>query len=147
MTYYLWAAALISALFGLLLLTASERTLKAVNALANRLVFDLEGKLGRGRAGFFAGALFWLVGIWVMHVSLLVTREWPFFFLGLGIFTLGLCYAFYPRLMEKVSALCAQEMLAFDDLVMFSRRSLGLVLIMVALYIVFKLYLIGGAGG
>ena len=101
MTYYLWAVALISALFGTLMLAASDRVAKSVNDLANRQIFDLAGKLNR----------------------------------------------FLPRQMQRFSAFCGQVILAVDDLLLPSRRSLGLVLIMVAIYLAFKLYLIGWGRG
>jgi hypothetical protein len=98
MLYFLWAAALISALSGLFLLLAGDRAVQNVNDLANLLVFDLEGKFNR--------------------------------------------FALYSRLMKRFSAFCEQIILEIDKPLLFSRRSLGLVLILAALYLFFKLYLI-----
>ncbi|MCU0640537.1 MAG: hypothetical protein MUC35_00425 [Candidatus Margulisbacteria bacterium] len=135
---WLIVAGIVSLLSGVLLVFSSE-TLKKLGDLLNTPLGQIDGVLLAARIP--AGIALVIVGGWIISVAFAYPELWYLHLVGGLLLAFGLLYLFLAQWLTVLSQLCDQLLLSTDDLVLGTRKSFGVVLIVIALYIFYAAYL------
>jgi len=129
---------IISLVFGLLLL-ASSKILGNLGAVCNAVLFILNGWLMRFRLGI--GLALLALGVWMLYVATRYPNE---YLTAAWIITIGfgLLFTFFPSWLTYLSKVSNAVLLSTDELVMGSRRIVGVVVIIISFYIFYALLLV-----
>jgi len=138
MLAFLFISGITSLLFGILLLLAPARFWNWVGNIFNKPVIFVENQLRN--YNFPVGFIFLVLGAWLMFLAVGDPGIWFFYVIGTVFVILGLLYIFVPDWLLRVSIFSGKVIIAFDQIAIASRTSLGVVLILASLYIFFKLF-------
>ena len=135
---YLLTCALISLFFALLLLGA-PKLLGALGDWANKTLGVFDGWLLGFRLWIGLGLL--VLGGWMMYVSVnypnpFLTAVW------LLTVAFGLLFLLFPGWLKWLSTVSNVVLLSTDDLILGTRRIVGIVLLIVSLYMFYALTLV-----
>ncbi|MFA4967489.1 MAG: hypothetical protein WC624_04650 [Candidatus Margulisiibacteriota bacterium] len=130
--YYMILIALISLSFGLLLLLSPEK-LEWLSAISNKNLINTDAVLmsARNTAGVLmliaGGLMFWLVfpypGLWAINIISAIALVF------------GLLFLFFPKGLKSLLEFSDRNILSKDDFVVGSRKSFGILLIILSVYI------------
>jgi len=134
---YVLASAVISLLFGVLLLVLPPSFWGKLSQIFNRPVLAVDAKLRT--LNFVAGFLLLVIGTWDLFLALQYPNLWQLHLLGVPLVIFGLLYIFAPNWIIWLSAVSDKIVITFDKIAIASRISLGIVLIMAAIYIFLRL--------
>jgi uncharacterized membrane protein YecN with MAPEG domain len=138
MVIYLLISGITSLIFGILFLVAPTRFWERIGNFFNKPVLFVENKL---RAyNFAAGFIFLILGTWLIFLALEDSQIWFIYLIGAAFVIFGLLYIFTPNWLVWISNMSGKVIIAFDQVAIASRTSLGVVLILAAVYIFFKLF-------
>jgi len=135
---WLIASGVVSLFMGIILLF-SGATLRTIGEILNRPVAYIDGIVTAIRLP--AGIALVIVGGWVISVAINYPMLWYLHLLGIINLFFGLVYLFLPQWLEMLSRMADQLLLSTDELVLGTRKSLGVILIVVAIYIFYAAYL------
>jgi hypothetical protein len=133
---YLWFCALVSLVFGLLLL-ASPEVMGSLGSVLNSALFVLNGQTMRYRVGI--GIVLLVVSAWVFYIGL----QYPAWYLTatwIVALVFGLLYLLLPGWLNWLSKASNALLVSTDDLVIGWRRVIGIVLIVTGIYIVYGIF-------
>jgi hypothetical protein len=134
---WLVAAEMVSLLAGLLLLWADN--LHKLSVLLNKPIFYLDGLVNSVKVP--AGILLVIGGGWLISVALGYPSIWCLGLVGAVLILFGLLYLFLPNWLVPLSKISDKFIFSTDDFVLGARKSIGIILIVSALYIFFAVYL------
>ncbi len=137
---WLITAGSVSVLSGLLLLFPVE-VLRRFWGYLNSPVAYVDSALEGVRVP--VGVTLAIVGGWIVSVAYSYPTLWYLYLLGGIILFFGVLYLFIPRWMERLSDLADQVLFSTDELILGTRKSFGIILIVVGLYIYYAAYLSG----
>ncbi len=129
---------IISLVFGLLLL-ASPAILGSLGAICNAVLLTLNGWLMRFRLGI--GWALLALGAWMLYVA----AQYPSGYLTAAwVITVGfgLLFTFFPGWLTYLSKVSNAVLLSTDELVMGSRRVVGVVVLIISFYIFYAVLLV-----
>lgn len=135
---WLITAGIVSLLTGILLVFSSD-TLQKIGEILNKPVASIDGAVMGIRLP--AGIALVIVGGWIISVAFGYASLWYLHLIGALILFFGLLYLFLPQWLGIVSRIADQLLLSTDELVLGTRKSFGVVLIVVAIYIFYSAYL------
>ncbi|MFA5113642.1 MAG: hypothetical protein WC529_05025 [Candidatus Margulisiibacteriota bacterium] len=135
---WLITAGIVSLLTGILLVFSSD-TLQKIGEVLNKPIASIDGAVMGIRLP--AGIALVIVGGWIISVAFGYTSLWYLHLIGALILFFGLLYLFLPQWLGIVSRVADQLLLSTDELVLGTRKSFGVVLIVVAIYIFYSAYL------
>lgn len=135
---WLVTAEIVSLLAGLLLLLADKK-LHKLGELLNRPVFYLDGLLKAVKLP--AGIVLVIVGGWFISLALKYSALWYLGLAGAVLLIFGLLYLFLPDWLSPLSQLSDRLLFSTDEFVLGARKTIGIILIVCALYIFFAVYL------
>ncbi len=135
---WLVTAELVSLLAGVLLLMANKK-LSRLGEYFNRPFVYLDNLINGIKIP--AGIVLILAGGWFFSVALQYPSLWPLGAVGAFLLLFGIAYLFLPSWLASLSKISNQLLFSTDDFVMGARRSIGIILIVCALYIFFAVYL------
>jgi hypothetical protein len=135
---WLIVAGVLSLLVGVLLVFSSE-TLKAIGDVFNKPIGYIDDALLSVRIP--AGIVLVIIGGWIISVAFSYPELWYLHLLGGIILLFGLFYLFLSGGLTTISRVADQLLLSTDELVMGTRKSFGVFLIVIALYIFYSAYL------
>jgi len=135
---WLVTAELISLLAGVLLLIADKK-LHTLGEFLNKPLFYFDNLINGIKIP--AGIALVLVGGWIISVAFQYPALWALGVAGAVLLLLGLLYLFFPVWLVSLSSISNQLLFSTDDFVMGARKSIGIILIVCALYIFFAVYL------
>ncbi|KPJ67961.1 hypothetical protein AMJ44_07015 [candidate division WOR-1 bacterium DG_54_3] len=138
MAIYLLISGITSLIFGILFLIAPTGFWERIGNFFNKPVLFVESQL---RAyNFAAGFIFLILGTWLIFLALEDSQIWFLYVIGAAFVIFGLLYIFTPNWLVRFSNLSGRVIITFDQIAIASRTSLGVVLILAAVYIFFKLF-------
>jgi hypothetical protein len=132
---WLVTAEIISLLAGLLLLFAGEN-LRRLGKFFNQPIVYIEGLLNSIRIP--AGLTLIIAGGWMISVAASYPDLWYLYATGAPVLFFGLLYLFLPDWIDSLSKLADQLLFSTDDFILGARRSIGIVLIVAAVYMYFS---------
>lgn len=135
---WLVAAELISLLAGVLLLMA-DRKFNKLGEFLNRPFIYFDNLVNGMKIP--AGIVLILAGGWFISIAWQYPSLWTLGAAGAFLLLFGFLYLFFPAWLGSLSRLSNQLLFSTDDFVMGARKSIGLILIVCALYIFFAVYL------
>lgn len=135
---WLVTAEIVSLLAGLLLLLADKK-LHKLGELLNRPVFYLDGLLKAVKLP--AGIVLVIVGGWFISLALKYSALWYLGLAGAVLLIFGLLYLLLPDWLGPLSRLSDRLLFSTDEFVLGARKTIGIILIVCALYIFFAVYL------
>jgi hypothetical protein len=135
---WLIVAGILSLLTGVLLVFSSE-TLKVIGDIMNKPLGHIDSAVLSVRIP--AGIVLVIVGGWVISVAFGYPELWYLHLVGGIILLFGLLYLFLAQWLSVISRIADQLLLSTDDLVLGTRKSFGVVLIVIAIYIFYSAYL------
>ncbi len=135
---WLVTAELVSLLAGVLLLMADKKVHKLGEFLNKPFVY-LDNFVNSVKIP--AGILLVLFGGWFFSVSIKYPSLWLLGVVGIVLLLFGFLYLFLPGWLGSLSKISNQLLFSTDDFVMGARKSIGVILIICALYIFFAVYL------
>ena len=135
---WLVAAEIISLLTGLFLLLADNNVHK-LSVLLNKPVFYLDDLVSTIKLP--AGIALLIIGGWLVSVALAYAQLWFLSLMGAVVILFGLLYLFLPDWLAPLSNISDKFIFSTDDFVLGARKSIGIILIVCALYIFFAVYL------
>jgi hypothetical protein len=136
---WLITAGTVSVFMGLLLLFPVE-VLRRFWGYLNSPIAYIDSALEGMRVP--VGVTLLIVGGWIVSVALNYPILWYLHLLGGIIVIFGVFYLFIPRWMERFSSLADQLLFSTDELVLGTRKSFGIILIVVGIYIYYAAYLL-----
>ena len=125
--------------FGLLFIF-SRRALLALGALLNKPVATVDEKLRSYRV--LVGVVLAVIGGWLISVAFGYPELWYLHLVGILILFFGLLYLFLPAWLDWISTVLDQILLSTDDAVIAARKSLGIILVISAIYVFYSAYLV-----
>jgi hypothetical protein len=131
-------AGILSLCTGLLLLFSGE-TLRRIGDALNTPVAQVDGAIMAIRMP--AGIFLVIVGGWIISVAFSDSRLWWLHLVGAVILFFGLLYLFLPNWLETIGRVADQLLLSTDEIVIGTRKSFGVILLVVAIYIFYAAYL------
>lgn len=136
-----WAitAGIVSLLAGVLFLFSSE-TPNNLGELLNKPVAYIDNALSAVRIP--AGIVLVIIGGWIISVGFNYPMLWYLHLFGALIIFFGLLYLFLPQWLVLLSRLADQSLFSTDELVLGTRKSFGIILIIVAIYIFYVAFLV-----
>jgi hypothetical protein len=140
MIILLLISGLISLIFGILFLIAPSEFWQKVMKLFNKPVLFVE--MGLRAYHFPVGFIFLVLGTWLIFLVIADPVLWFFHIVGIAFVIAGLLYIFVPDWLLWISNLSGREIITFDQIAIASRTSLGVVLILVAIYIFMKILIV-----
>ncbi len=135
---WLVTAELVSLLAGVLLLMADKK-LHKLGEFMNKPFVYVDNLVNGIKIP--AGIVLVLVGGWFLSVALRYPSLWVLGAVGAFLLLFGLLYLFFPAWLGSLSLISNQLLFSTDDFVMGARKSIGVILIVCALYIFFAVYL------
>ncbi len=135
---WLVTAELVSLLAGVLLLMAN-RKLSKLGEFLNRPFIYFDNVVNSIKMP--AGIVLVLAGGWFLSVAVQYPALWALGVVGALLLLFGFLYLFVPAWLGSLSKISNQLLFSTDDFVMGARKSIGLILIVCALYIFFAVYL------
>ena len=135
---WLIAAGILSLLTGTMLVFSSE-TLKMIGDILNKPVGNIDNALLSVRIP--AGIVLVIIGGWIISVAFGYPELWYLHLVGGLVLLFGLLYLFLAQWLTIVSRIADQLLLSTDELVLGTRKSFGVVLIVIAIYIFYSAYL------
>lgn len=136
---WLITAGTVGIFMGLLLLSSAE-VLRRFWGYLNSPIAYIDSALEGVRVP--VGVTLLIVGGWIISVAFNYPTLWYLYLLGGIILLFGLFYLFIPRWMERLSGLADQLLFSTDELVLGTRKSFGIILIVVGIYIYYAAYLL-----
>lgn len=124
--------------FGALFIFSREMLL-AMGAFLNKPVGYIDSKLSAYR--MLVGIVLVIVGGWVISVAFRYPELWYLHLIGAVVLFFGLLYLFLPGWLDWLSKILDQILLSTDEAVIGARKSLGIILIVVAIYVFYSAYL------
>jgi len=135
---FLITAGIIALFFGVLSLFSRE-ILLALGTALNRPVIYFDDKLRVIRIPL--GLCLTVVGAWIISVAFNYPQLWYLHLVGIIILFFGLLYLFMPEWLVVLSKFLDRVMLTTDELYVGTRKALGVILILAAIYIFYSVYL------
>ncbi len=135
---FLITAGVIALFFGILSLFSRE-ILLALGAALNKPVIYFDDKLKAVRIPL--GLLMTGAGVWIISVAFNYPELWYLHLIGIVIVFFGLLYLFIPEWVAALSKFLDQVMLTTDELYVGTRKALGVILVLAAVYIFYSVYL------
>lgn len=129
----------IALIFGVLLLFSKE-VLPALGAVLNKPVAYIDEKLRAIR--ILTGIVLVIIGGWVISVAFSYPELWYLHLIGVIALFFGFLYLFLPEWLAWLSKVSDQVLLSTDEIILGARKSVGIILILVAIYVFYSLYLI-----
>ena len=135
---WLVTAEIVSLLTGFLLLLA-DKNIHKLSRFLNKPLFYLDGMVNSVKIP--AGIVLVIVGGWLVSVALGYQSLWFLGLMGVVVIVFGLFYLFLPNWLVPLSKISDKFIFSTDDFVLGARKSIGIILIVCALYIFFAVYL------
>lgn len=135
---FLITAGVISLIFGMISLLSREILLVLGSAL-NKPILYFDDKLKVIRVPI--GLLLTGLGVWIISVAFNYPELWYLHLIGILILFFGLLYLFIPEWITVLSRFLDQVMLTTDELFIGTRKALGVIMILAAIYIFYSAYL------
>ncbi|MBI5078864.1 hypothetical protein HZB08_02460 [Candidatus Saganbacteria bacterium] len=129
---YLLGGGIVSLFFGLLLLVAPG-LLGALGSTCNVVVLTLDGWLNRSKV--WIGVLLLITGAWMLTVAIQYPGEWYITAAWIVAVAFGLLFLFFPGWLSWLSKVSNAFLFSADEMVSGARRTFGIVLIIVSVYI------------
>ncbi len=136
---WLVAAGILSLLAGASLLFFGKVSRGFWNTV-NRPVAYIDGILAGIRIP--AGIALVITGGWLISVAFNYPELWYLHLVGVLALFFGLLYLFLPQWLATLSTAADRLLFSTDELVLGTRKSFGIILILVALYIFYAVYLL-----
>jgi hypothetical protein len=125
--------------FGAISLMSREMLVSLGNAL-NRPIVSIDDKLRTIRVPL--GVILLVVGVWNIMIAFGYPELWYLHLIGIFILFFGLLYLFVPEWLVVISRFLDQVMLSTDELYIGTRKTIGVVLLLAAVYIFYSVFLI-----
>ena len=125
-------------IFGGLFLFSREALL-ALSAFLNKPLAYVDRGLGAYR--MLVGIVLVIIGGWVISVAFSYPELWYLHIIGALVLFFGLLYLFLPGWLDRLSKILDQTLLSTDEAVIGARKSLGIILMVVAIYVFYSAYL------
>src|SRR3989338_3376600 len=135
---WLTVSCLVSLLTGILLLFSNE-IIRKLGGFLNRPIAYLDRWLSLVRIP--AGIILAITGGWIISIAFNYPVFWFLHLIGVIILFFGLLYLFFPEWLNFFSRVADKLLFSPDELVLGTRRGLGAVLIVAAVYILYVAYL------
>jgi len=87
-----------------------------------------------------AGIILVIIGGWIISVAFSYPMLWYFHVFGAVIIFFGLLYLFLPHWLVQLSMVADRLLFSTDEVVLDSRRAMGMVLIAISLYIFYSVF-------
>ncbi|MEE8637517.1 MAG: hypothetical protein V3T21_00570 [Candidatus Margulisiibacteriota bacterium] len=125
-------------IFGALFIFSREMLL-AIGEFLNKPV----GYIDKGFRAYrmLVGIVLVIIGGWVISVAFSYPELWYLHIIGVVVLFFGLLYLFLPGWLDWLSKVLDQILLSTDEAVIGARKSLGIILIVVAIYVFYSAYL------
>jgi hypothetical protein len=136
---FLTFAGAVALLFGVLSLMSREMLISLGNAL-NRPIVTIDDRLRSIRVPL--GVLLLVVGVWNIMIAFGYPQLWYLHLIGIFILFFGLLYLFVPEWLTVISQFLDQILLSTDELFIGTRKTIGVILLLAAVYIFYSVYLI-----
>lgn len=138
---YLIFTAILSLLFGILFLLTPE-TLGRWGEAGNRTILVLDEKLSSVRV--FAGGILLLLGLWISWSAFNYSSLWFLHLIGILAIFFGLLYLIAHQGIKTLSTIFNVVLLSTDEVVMAVRQTVGIVLLVAGVYILYAVYYLSG---
>lgn len=136
---FLTVAGIIALLFGFIAVFSREVLQKLGGAL-NKPVVVVDERLRVVRIPL--GIALILLGGWIISVAFSYPALWYLHLIGIVVLFFGLLYLFVPQWLEVISKFLNQSMLSTDEIIIGTRKTIGVLLILAAIYIFYSVFLI-----
>jgi hypothetical protein len=133
---YLIVAGIVALFFGISLLL-SPSLLGGLGAVCNRAILFLDEKLEPVKK--WVGVLLLAVGAWLLYVVITYPELGYLTALWLVCFIFGLLFLFFSSWLSWLSNVSNRVIFSTDDVVMGSRKIVGIVLLIVGIYIFYMI--------
>ena len=143
MTIYLALAGFISLVFGILFIIAPAGFWEKVTSFLNVPLINVEDRMKTVHNPLI-GIAFCMIGTWMLYIALKFSMVWYFHALGVVILVLGLFYLFIPNWLFWLSTISGKEVVTLDKVLIASRISFGIILILASVYIFLRLLIVLG---
>ncbi|MFH1347491.1 MAG: hypothetical protein ABIH22_02265 [Candidatus Margulisiibacteriota bacterium] len=135
---WLITAGIIALILGIFSIFSREMLLN-VGAALNKPVVYVDDKLKAVRMPF--GVALVVIGGWIISVAFNYPMLWYLHLVGIIILFFGLLYLFVPQWLDVISKFLNQSMLSTDEIIIGTRKTIGVLLILAAIYIFYSVYL------
>ena len=135
---FLIVAGIIALLFGILAVFSRE-ILQKMGAVLNKPVVVVDEKLKAVRIPL--GIALVLLGGWIISVAFSYPELWYLHLIGIVVLFFGLLYLFVPQWLDVISRFLNQSMLSTDEIIIGTRKTIGVLLILAAIYIFYSVFL------
>lgn len=125
-------------IFGLIFIF-SRNILLALGSFLNQPVASIDKRIKSYR--ILAGVILVIIGGWVISVAFGYPELWYLHIIGVLILFFGLLYLFLPDWLDWLSTVLDQILLSTDEAVIAARKSLGIILIIAAIYVFYSVYI------
>jgi hypothetical protein len=130
-------AGICALLFGVLFLMSPD-LLGKVGDVANRTVLVLDDKISSMRIA--AGVVLIAVGLWMLFMALPYGELWYLNIIAAISMFFGLLFVAVPNGLTSLSNVCNTVMLSTDEIVMAVRKTVGILLIIGGIYMLYAVY-------
>ncbi|MBI5078865.1 hypothetical protein HZB08_02465 [Candidatus Saganbacteria bacterium] len=135
---WLVAIGVVCLLAGALFLS-SGGMLHKVGDVLNRPIVFVDSKINSIRIP--VGIVLVIIGGWIMSVGFSYPVLWYLHIIGVLALFFGLLYLFLPQWVMVISKVSDQLLFSTDELILGARKSLGVVLLIIAVYSFYAAYL------
>jgi hypothetical protein len=136
---WLVAAGIFTLLGGILLLFFGERS-RGFWDVVNRPIAYVDSVLAGIRVP--VGIALVIVGGWVISVAFNYPELWFLHIIGVLALFFGMLYLFLPQWLVVFSTAADRLLFSTDEVVLGTRKSFGIILILMAIYIFYAVYLL-----
>jgi hypothetical protein len=136
MTYMVFAG-LVSLFFGLLFLLSPE-VLTKLGKACNKTLVVIDHTIDPVKA--IVGVIFLLLGAWILWMVFPYGELWYLNLIAALSLFFGLLFMFYPSGLKFLSDVSNTILLSTDDVVMGARKTIGVMLIILSIYIFYASY-------
>ncbi len=126
-------------IFGLLFIF-SRNALLLLGSILNAPVAAIDERLKSHR--ILVGVVLVVIGSWLTSVAFKYPSLWYLHLIGVVVLFFGLLYLFLPGWLDWFSSVLDQTLLSTDEAVIAARKSLGIILIISAIYVFYSAYLV-----
>jgi len=130
---------IIALVFGFLFIFSKE-ILFLVSLIMERPLASIEPRISSIRG--IAGGILVLIALWILYTAVRIVGPWYLYLAGLIILLFGLLYLFIPRWVDQMSKFTNRVVFATDEVIVGGRRSIGIVLLILALYFFYTAFLV-----
>jgi len=118
----------------------SRNALMVLGSVMNAPVATIDEKLKSYR--ILAGVVLVVIGGWLISVAFGYPSLWYLHIIGVTVLFFGLLYLFLPEWLDWLSSVLDHILLSTDEAVIAARKSLGIILIISAIYVFYSAYLV-----